>query len=191
MTKRKEDLQLAQTNKKQKPNPKETKTPYDSDDDKPLMQPKPKAKAKAKTEPKPKPNKPMAMSQSKRPEMRAAKRESIKREEREDEPPQAAKPNKKQKRAPKNEQRKDGEGVVAIQETPLPKAKKRAKNAPASEKEEAALDIIRASKKANAATGKGKNIPRLPADKKKAQEFYIGDPVLDVTRPPKNLRRVR
>ena len=65
--------------------------------------------------------------------------------------------------------RKD-EGVVAIQETPLPKAAKRAKNTPLSEIEEAALDIILSSKKAD--TGKGKSIPRLPAKNKSRRVLH-------------------
>ena len=44
--------------------------------------------------------------------------------------------------------------------------------------------MIRAGKKANLA--RAKSLPRLPAEKKKAEEFYIGD--LDITRLPKNLR---
>ena len=58
-----------------------------------------------------------------------------------------------------------------------------------TEKEEGVLDIIRASKKADASTGKGKSVPRLPAEKKKADEFWIGD--LDIVKRPKNLLRAQ
>ena len=73
---------------------------------------------------------------------------------------------------------------MAIQEKPLPKAKKRVKNTPLSEIEEDVLDIIRAGKKAAAA--RAKSVPRLPAEKKKKpEEFFIGD--LDLA-PKKNIR---
>ena len=74
---------------------------------------------------------------------------------------------------------------MSIQEKPLPKAKKRVKNTPLSEIEEDVLDIIRAGKKARAP--RAKSVPRLPAEKKKAEEFCIGD--LDLAKlPNKNLR---
>ena len=73
---------------------------------------------------------------------------------------------------------------MAIQGKPLSKAKKRVKNTPLSEIEEDVLDIIRAGKKASAA--RAKSVPRLPAEKKKADEFFIGD--LGLAIRPKNLR---
>ena len=85
-----------------------------------------------------------------------------------------------------------------VQEKPLPKAKKRDKSTPLSQieedvldiiragrKGESVLDMIRAGKKANLA--RAKSLPRLPAEKKKAEEFFIGD--LDLAKlPNKNLR---
>ena len=82
-------------------------------------------------------------------------------------------------RARKLVKRKD-DGVVVVQEKPLPKAKKQNKSTPLSQieedvldiiragrKGESVLDMIRAGKKANLA--RAKSLPRLPAEKKKAE----------------------
>ena len=111
----------------------------DSDDDKPLVQPKNKPAApKAKAKPRAKPKSAIEKEKGRQSRVRAKKRAEM------------------EDNAPLSE---------LILETPLPKAKKRAKNAP-SEKEENTKNILRASKNAAAKP--------TPA-KKQVESFYIGD----------------
>ena len=132
----------------------------------------------AKPKPKPKPNKPTAMSQPKRPEVRP-KRESTKREDMEDEP-QIAQTNKKQRRAPKPGQ--DNK----IVEVALPKTKTRkTKNLPPSEQEEAARDVLRASKRRTRQTPASKTVENFTLGSDPTEKRKLDAPI---PRMPKNLR---
>ena len=114
----------------------------DPDDDKPLVQPKSKAAPKPKSKPKAAP-KATAVQRERAHQVRVRAK---KREEREDEAPIGQ----------------------LIQETALPKPKKRAKSTTPSKKEEDVHNVLRASRKA--ATAKAS-----PA-RKKVERFIIADP---------------